>query len=554
MTEEIYLIIALSVLTILLGVLLYIRVSSEKRRLGVVMRMNLLEFSDFLRTNSVEGNIQSVAGKVSTLLVKTFGCKRIIFLRKKRGKLELNYYHGLNDFNRRDFSLPFRGKLSSKLSKDFLPLKIDGIKTQVPESFYELLRKQKVDVYFPIYWRNNLYGIYFVDESKETRSPAFSLLIASLAHSLSAAYHIKWHESRQSELEKRLESVPNSFQVKPETKQSPQGVPSALFPLVKIKDANELMPRVINALGDEFKFKKFSFAATEQNDAEEIKSYFKGLNEKIDAPGANELKALSNRLKGQKLIAISDIKNVPESTLEWLEKLKKSGLEYLTMFPSSGTGQGILAWSGVGPSEKLKSGLSNYGRLASDLLENAEEFNRAEKMSYTDALTGLANQRYMYKRLEEEINRARRYKRPLAFVIFDIDDLKTVNDTYGHQAGDALIKQVGQGLKKSIRAIDIVARYGGDEFCVVMPESDEATSKKFMKRMLETISGTAIKIDGAKDAIHCSVSMGGALFPGHAKDAEKLIYAADMALLKAKESGRNRFVIHNAPIGVETGG
>ena len=80
--------------------------------------------------------------------------------------------------------------------------------------------------------------------------------------------------------------------------------------------------------------------------------------------------------------------------------------------------------------------------------------------------------------------------------------------------------------------------------CVVMPESDEETCIKFMQRMLDTISATQIKLEGVSQPIHCSVSMGGALFPQHAKDPQKLIYAADMALLQAKESGRNRSLIY----------
>jgi diguanylate cyclase (GGDEF)-like protein len=248
---------------------------------------------------------------------------------------------------------------------------------------------------------------------------------------------------------------------------------------------------------------------------------------------------------------LDGLKGLSQGTNKWIEKLRQAGLEYLMLFPCGEGGEGILAWGGKKLVEADKLRLAKYRRFAADLFENAAQFEQAEIMSYTDALTGLANQRYMYKRLEEEINRSRRYSRPLAFVIFDIDDLKTINDTYGHQAGDALLKQVGQALKKSTRAIDIIARYGGDEFCVVMPESDEETSVKFMRRMLETIAGTEIRLEGITEALHCSVSMGGALFPKHAKEAQKLVYAADMALLQAKEKGRNRFLIHS-PLQVES--
>jgi len=541
---EAILIIVLSILASILAILLFFRIKSEKQQLGRVMRMNLPEFSDFLRTNSVEGNIQAVAGKVSTLLSKTFGCDRIIFLRKKRGTLELNYYQGIKNFNRRDFELPYRNDLAAKLSKDFLPMKIEATKPLLPQKFYDTLIIQKVDVYFPIYWRSNLYGVYFVNSNKETRAPAFTLLIASLAHSLSAAYHIKWHESRFDDLEKKLESSKKSLtQEAPPAKRSENSF-AELLPLLKVRDAELLVPLIMNAVGDNLNFEKFAFAYRNRSDSKDHQQLNKGVKEKIDLPELAALRKLSIKIKGHGPQAIEKLQDTDIATGKWLNRLRHSGLEYIVDFPLAESGEGVLAWSGPVLTKDLRSELAAFQRLAGDLIENAESYRQAELMSYTDALTGLANQRYMYKRLEEEINRSRRYTRPLAFIIFDIDELKNINDSYGHQAGDALLKQVGQALKKSIRAIDIVARYGGDEFCVVMPESDEETCVKFMRRMLDTIAATEIRLEGVAEPVHCSVSMGGALFPQHAKDPQKLIYAADMALLQAKESGRNRFIVY----------
>jgi len=553
MNIESVLIIILSILTLVLGLLLFIRIRSQKRQMGVIRRMNLVEFSEFLRTNSQEGNIQQIAGRVSTFLSRTFGCNRIIFLRKKRGTLELNYYHGITGFNRRDFELPFRSNLEEKLSKEFLPMKLEGIKSLLPVAFYENLVKFKVDIYFPIYWRHNLYGLYFVNSNKETRSPAFTLLIASLAHSLSAAYHIKWHESRFADLEKKLElnrrpspkhdKLPVQFEM----------TSSEIIPLLKLRDTNLLVPRIINSLGESLNLKKFTFSYETEKDPPSTHQISKGLKEKLEPLQSAALRKLSDKIKRDGPQSIDKLKNSDDFAGKWLAQLKESGLNYLAAFPLCENGEGILAWSGNVPSHDFLMRLKSYNRLAADLVENAEAYRQAETMSNTDALTGLSNQRYMYKRLDEEINRARRYSRPLAFIIFDIDELKTINDTYGHQAGDALIKQVGQALKKSIRAMDIVARYGGDEFCVVMPESDQETCVKFMQRMLDTIAGIDIMLEGHSQPIHCSVSMGGALFPVHAQDPQKLIYSADMALLAAKESGRNRFLIY-APKEQETGG
>ncbi len=546
MNTEYLLITALSVLSLLLGVMLYVRILSQKRQMGIIRRMDLAAFSEFLRSNSHDGNIQVIAGGVSTFLSKTFGCNRIIFLRKKRGILELNYYYGISGFNRRDFELSLKSDLSEKLSKDFLPLKIENIKLLVPQKFYENLISKGVEIYFPVYWRNNLYGIYFVNRTNETLSPAFTLLIASLAHSLSAAYHIKWHESRQLDLENKLENSAKQISKEKKTPDSREVTVTRLLPLIKIKDTSILTPRIVNAVGEDLNFTNVSFFYGDGKKIDGQKQISKGINKTIGALEAGLLKNLSGKVKKHGAMPIGELKNSPDATAHWLKQLRESGLEYIAAFPSSGKEEGIMAWSGPKPSKDLESGLTSYRRFAEDLFENAEAFHKTEKLSYTDALTGLSNQRYMYKRLEEEINRAKRYGRPLAFIIIDIDELKSINDSLGHQAGDALIKQVGQSLKKSIRAIDIVSRYGGDEFCVVMPESDQATCVKFMQRMLDTISKTDITLEGQLQLVHCSVSLGGALFPEHAQDAQKLIYAADMALLAAKASGRNRLLVYDS--------
>jgi len=184
--------------------------------------------------------------------------------------------------------------------------------------------------------------------------------------------------------------------------------------------------------------------------------------------------------------------------------------------------------------------LARHRVSAADLMVNAESFEEVESLSYTDNLTGLANQRYFVRRLDEEIDRARRYSRSLGLIIFDIDELKGINDRYGHQAGDQVLRQMGVTLGNSIRSIDVVARYGGDEFCIIMPESDRATCARFMQRLQKKIESSRFRLNQIEREVTCTVSLGGAIFPDNAENAEQLIYTADMALLKAKESGRNQ--------------
>ncbi|MCK4403878.1 MAG: GGDEF domain-containing protein, partial [candidate division Zixibacteria bacterium] len=124
---------------------------------------------------------------------------------------------------------------------------------------------------------------------------------------------------------------------------------------------------------------------------------------------------------------------------------------------------------------------------------NIKRFKSIEELSYTDSITGLYNYRYFYKRLTEEVFRAKRFGRKLAFVIFDIDDFKIYNDTYGHQAGDQLLKQLGELLSNTVRSIDVVSRYGGEEFCVIMPESDQQECLKFTERLRKNIMNFPFK-------------------------------------------------------------
>lgn len=154
---------------------------------------------------------------------------------------------------------------------------------------------------------------------------------------------------------------------------------------------------------------------------------------------------------------------------------------------------------------------------------------QVEEMAVTDPLTGVYNYRYFTHRLNQEVEKARRYKRQLSLIIFDIDNFKDFNDTYGHPAGDNALKEAAKVFLENIRDIDVLARYGGEEFLVLLPETgvDEAF-----------IAAERIRQAVEKDT-KVTVSGGIAAFPGNADNAENLLKNADDILYKAKNKGRN---------------
>jgi len=504
--------------------------------------MNLEEFSEFLQTNSVEGTILQVAGKVSDLLKNVLDCQRIVFLRKQRNFLELNYYHGINRFNRSDFRIKFSYELATLFKTTFLPQKLHRLRGQIPDTVFKRLQSMGFDVYFPIFWRENLYGVYFIMSTYETRTPSFDFLLAALAQSLSAAYHIKWHESRYNKLEQKVQNTqPATRPQRAETVPMPMNI----LKLIRHRNSETIVPKIIDTLSRELGLSQVAFIYDSRQRPDVINLIKQGVAAGLEAPERDSLTRCLKKINPngyQNLDAIikSDLVN---SSLA--QNLKKAGLQYAAPFSLYPRQSGLLAWSGNSKPETVVKQLISIQPHTGYLIENAESYEKVEEMSYTDNLTGLANQRYFSKRLHEEIDRAKRYQRSLALIIFDMDDLKSINDNYGHLAGDATLHRLGQILRSSIRAIDIIARYGGDEFCVIMPEADQATCKRFMHRLQLKISTSKFRINEMDKDINCTISLGGAIYPDHADSAEKLIFSADMALLKAKEAGRNKYLLYD---------
>ena len=164
------------------------------------------------------------------------------------------------------------------------------------------------------------------------------------------------------------------------------------------------------------------------------------------------------------------------------------------------------------------------------------------EMAITDQLTGLHNRRYMSRHLDNLLSDAQKGGKPLAFVIMDIDFFKTVNDTYGHDIGDEVLREFGKRIPANVRGIDLVCRYGGEEFVVVMPDTDVAYAATVSERLRKSIETTPIEISRAPGKLNITISIGIAKSEGEGDTAEALLHRADQALYRAKRTGRNRVV------------
>ncbi len=175
---------------------------------------------------------------------------------------------------------------------------------------------------------------------------------------------------------------------------------------------------------------------------------------------------------------------------------------------------------------------------AAEAVLRAQFFDQMEQMAITDGLTGLLNHRAFQAKADEALAQARRYGRRCSLVLIDVDHFKSVNDTYGHPAGDLVLKGVAQLLRQKGRDTDIVARYGGEEFAIVMPETDSHGARVIAERIRECVSSNAFSTE--LGPIKVTVSAGVATFPLDANEKQELIDLADQALYQAKRQGRNR--------------
>jgi diguanylate cyclase (GGDEF)-like protein len=180
------------------------------------------------------------------------------------------------------------------------------------------------------------------------------------------------------------------------------------------------------------------------------------------------------------------------------------------------------------------------------IIDRTEWFKKAEQyqqMSLTDALTGLPNRRYLEERLFEEVERSKRHGTPVCFMLIDVDHFKKYNDIYGHTNADLVLMKTAVILRRSVRAIDMPARYAGDEFCIILPETDIQAASFIAERLCREVRQTEFHSELGELMGRVTLSIGVSSFGAQRQTPHSIIETADRALYQAKTLGRNRVAI-----------
>lgn len=216
--------------------------------------------------------------------------------------------------------------------------------------------------------------------------------------------------------------------------------------------------------------------------------------------------------------------------------------EHYEIFPllMDGACVGYLAADGIREEQKDKFHILAHQFMLG--IKRVILYQKVQELAITDTLTGTFTRRYYMERFNEEIIRSKKFNLKFSFLMVDIDHFKDFNDRYGHLVGDAILREVSKTIKENIRQIDSVGRYGGEEFIIILTETDKNGARFAAERIRQSMEARRIKV--YDEELKVTISIGISTHPEDAQELPSLIEKADRALYRAKQSGRNRVCVH----------
>ncbi|HVN20551.1 MAG TPA: sensor domain-containing diguanylate cyclase [Dongiaceae bacterium] len=303
-----------------------------------------------------------------------------------------------------------------------------------------------------------------------------------------------------------------------------------------VMELEELLTRVCSVIQKAFQVSQVSLLLRDECDL--VMRAFHGDLTPCFPPGGRfpvTQKPWSQVLATSGTVIEKDLSHAPES----LRLFKESASRLSIPMIAFGQTLGVLTLHSSGVNafrENELQSLESVADICANSIQNAHFVERVKQLAYLDGLTGIFNRRFFELRILEEIERARRYGTGMAVIMADIDQFKNLNDEFGHLLGDEALRQVSSIFHQQLRKIDVVCRYGGEEFALLLSQTNADQAFAVAEKLRKTVEGW--QFPGVPRAI--TISAGVAAFPLHGKTRDDLVRAADSGLYAAKQSGRNR--------------
>ena len=309
-----------------------------------------------------------------------------------------------------------------------------------------------------------------------------------------------------------------------------------------VMDLQELLVRVCSIIQQAFQVHHASLLLREEGDL--VMRAHHGTLTPCTAPGSRisgSQRPWSDVIASNQTVIENDLSDVPDTARLFAETASRLSIPLI----SFGQTLGILILNSSKPGAFHDSDLQSLESVAdicANSIQNAHYIERVKQLAYLDGLTGIFNRRFFEMRINEEIERARRYGNGMAVIIADIDHFKRLNDEFGHLLGDEVLRQVSSIFHQQVRKIDVVCRYGGEEFAILLTQTNEQQALTIAEKLRRQVQQW--QFPGVPRTI--TVSAGVAAFPTHGRNRDDIVRAADRGLYAAKQDGRNRVCMINA--------